>query len=141
VPPFYVVARTYLRLRLDAAAFLAAVERFADFLLRVAAAFLAAADRFVDVLFRAVDRLRPVDFLFLVAAAFRAAVERFADFLLRVAAAFLAAVDRFADVLLLRVAAMTHLLSGCQDAMRFRRRRSRSLRPPHTPYRSSRRSA
>jgi hypothetical protein len=28
-----------------------------------------------------------------------------------------------------------------QDAMRFRRRRSRSLMPPHTPYRSSRRSA
>ena len=29
----------------------------------------------------------------------------------------------------------------CQDAMRFRRRRSRSLIPPHTPYRSSRRRA
>jgi hypothetical protein len=28
-----------------------------------------------------------------------------------------------------------------QDAMRFRRRRSRSLMPPQTPYRSSRRSA
>ena len=28
-----------------------------------------------------------------------------------------------------------------QDAIRFRRRRSRSLMPPHTPYRSSRRSA
>jgi hypothetical protein len=28
-----------------------------------------------------------------------------------------------------------------QDAMRFRRRLSRSLMPPHTPYRSSRRSA
>jgi hypothetical protein len=31
--------------------------------------------------------------------------------------------------------------SGHQDAMRFKRRRSRSLMPPHTPYRSSRRSA
>ena len=30
---------------------------------------------------------------------------------------------------------------GPYDAMRFRRRRSRSLMPPHTPYRSSRRSA
>jgi hypothetical protein len=27
------------------------------------------------------------------------------------------------------------------DAMRFRRLRSRSLMPPHTPYRSSRRRA
>jgi hypothetical protein len=81
---------------------LAAAERAADFLFRVAAAFLAAVDRLVD--FRAVVRL-PVVFLFRVAAAFLAAVDRLADFLFRVAAAFLAA------VFLLRVAAMCHLLS------------------------------
>jgi hypothetical protein len=84
-----------------AAAFLAAVDRLADFRFRVAAAFLAAVDRFVD--FRAVDL--PVDFLFRVAAAFLAAVDRLADFRFRVAAAFLAA------VFLLRVAAICHLLS------------------------------
>jgi hypothetical protein len=83
-----------------AAAFLAAVDRLADFLFRVAAAFLAAVDRLVD--FRAVDL--PV-FLFRVAAAFLAAVDRLADFLFRVAAAFLPA------VFLLRVAAICHLLS------------------------------
>jgi hypothetical protein len=37
--------------------------------------------------------------------------------------------------------AMCHLPPCAQDAMRFRRRRSRSLMPPHTPYRSSRRRA
>jgi hypothetical protein len=80
------------------AAFLAAVDRFADLRLRVAAAFLAPVDRLV------VD-LRAVDFLLRVAAAFLAALDRAADFLLRVAAAFLAA------VFLLRVAAICHLLS------------------------------
>jgi hypothetical protein len=37
-------------------------------------------------------------------------------------------------------AAIRYPLPG-QDAMRFRRRRSRSLMPPQTPYRSSLRSA
>ena len=32
-------------------------------------------------------------------------------------------------------------LKDAHDAIRFRRRRSRSLIPPHTPYRSSRRRA
>ena len=95
--------------------------------------FLLAVDfRAVD--FRAVDFLA-VDFLavdFLRVAAFRVPADRFA-------AVFLPAV--FLAVDFLRVVAMTHPLSAGQDAIRFRRRRSRSLIPPHTPYRSSRRSA
>jgi hypothetical protein len=102
--------------------------------------------------FRPVD-LRPVVFRRLVAAAFLPARDLAAVFRFRVAAAFLAAAERFREVVvrfrvvvrlrvvLLRVATMCHLLSHRQDAMRFRRRRSRSLMPPHTPYRSSRRSA
>jgi hypothetical protein len=102
--------------------------------------------------FRPVD-LRPVVFRRLVAAAFLPARDLAAVFRFRVAAAFLAAAARFREVVvrfrvvvrlrvvLLRVATMCHLLSHRQDAMRFRRRRSRSLMPPHTPYRSSRRSA
>jgi len=102
--------------------------------------------------FRPVD-FRPVVFRRLVAAAFLPARDLAAVFRFRVAAAFLAAADRFREgvvrfrvvvrlrVVLLRVATMCHLLSHRQDAMRFRRRRSRSLMPPHTPYRSSRRSA
>jgi hypothetical protein len=93
--------RSVDRLRV-AAAFLAAVDRFADLRLRVAAAFFAAADRVVD--FLAVDFLAVVLRL-RVAAAFLPAVDRFADLRLRVAAAFFAAVD------LLRVAAICHLLS------------------------------
>ena len=58
---------------------------------------------------------------------------RLVDFLLAVD--FLA-VDFFAD---LRFAGMdSPPLKTGHDAMRFRRRRSRSLIPPHTPYRSSR---
>src|SRR5918996_758376 len=102
--------------------------------------------------FRPVD-FRPVVFRRLVAAAFLPARDLAAVFRFRVAAAFLAAAERFREVVvrfrvvvrlrvvLLRVATMCHLLSHRQDAMRFRRRRSRSLMPPHTPYRSSRRSA
>jgi hypothetical protein len=100
--------------------------------------------------FRPVD-LRLVPFRRLVAAAFFPARDLAADLRLRVAAAFLAPVDRLREVgrlrvvrlrvVLLRVATMCHLPSHRQDAMRFRRRRSRSLMPPHTPYRSSRRSA
>jgi hypothetical protein len=93
-------------------------------------------DRLAVLLLRAVDRFAVLRLR--VAAAFLAAVDRFADLRLRVAAAFFAAVDRLAVLLLravdfLRVAAMGHLLSNRQDAMRFRRRRSRSLSPPHTP--------
>jgi hypothetical protein len=107
---------------------------------------------FRPVDFRPVD-FRPVVFRRLVAAAFLPARDLAAVFRLRVAAAFLAAAERFREVVvrfrvvvrlrvvLLRVATMCHLLSHRQDAMRFRRRRSRSLMPPHTPYRSSRRSA
>jgi len=91
----------------------------------------AGAFRAVD--FRAVD-LRAVD---LRAVDFRAVVFLAVDFLR--AGAFLA-VD-FLAVDFFRAVAMCHPLSACQDAMRFRRRRSRSLMPPHTPYRSSRRSA
>jgi hypothetical protein len=104
----------------------AALVRFLAVLL------LRAVDRLAVLLFLAVDRFA-VDFLLRVAAAFLAAVERFADLRLRVAAAFFAAVDLLRAVVLLRVAAMGHLLSNRQDAMRFRRRRSRSLSPPHTP--------
>ena len=112
--------------------------------------------------FRAVD-LRPVDLLAvdvllvlrLAAAPFRPAADLFAEVRLRVAAAFFPAADRFALVRFLvaaaffaavfrdvdLVVAMCSPPLAAQDAMRFRRRRSRSLIPPHTPYRSSRRSA
>ena len=104
--------------------------RAVDFL---AGDFLAVDLRLVDL--RAVP-LRAVDFLavdFLrVDAAFRVPADRFA-------AVFLPAV--FLAVDFFRAVAMTHPLSAGQDAMRFRRRRSRSLIPPHTPYRSSRRNA
>jgi hypothetical protein len=143
LPPFYEKHREpYLRLAvvrlvedfLRAAVFRgrrAALVRFLAVLL------LRDVDRLAVLLLRAVDRFA-VDFLLRVAAAFLAAVERFADLRLRVAAAFFAAVDRLAVLLLravdlLRVAAIGHLLSNRQDAMRFRRRRSRSLSPPHTP--------
>jgi hypothetical protein len=82
-----------------AAAFLAAVERFADFAFLVAAAFLAATDRFDEVerlaadLFAPLARAALVVPARLVAAPFLAAVERVADFAFLVAAAFLAAVD------------------------------------------------
>jgi hypothetical protein len=98
--------------------------------------------------------LRPAVFLFavfrfLVAAPFFAAVERLALFRFLVAAAFFAAVERLALFRFVDFLAVDFFLAGdmvtpfplCQDAMRFRRRRSRSLIPPHTPYRSSRRSA
>jgi hypothetical protein len=50
------------------------------------------------------------------------------------------AVDFLADFL--AAGMFTSSLSRLdQEAMRFRRRRSRSLIPPHTPYRSSRRRA
>ena len=72
------------------------------------------------------------------------------DFL-RVDAAFRVPVDSLAAVFLpdvflavdffLRAVAMLHPLSAGHDAIRFRRLRSRSLIPPHTPYRSSRRRA
>jgi hypothetical protein len=56
------------------------------------------------------------------------------------AAGLRAAVLRFAVDLFL-AGDMSPPSHPSQDAMRFRRRRSRSLIPPHTPYRSSRRSA
>jgi len=129
--------------------FLAVDLRAVDFLrpvdLRLAVDFLAVflAVDFLAVDFLAVDfrvDFRAEDFLavrFRVAAAFLAAADLLAAVLFRVAAAFLAAVLR--DVFL--VVAIAHPLSPGQDAIRFRRRRSRSLMPPHTPYRSSRRSA
>ena len=88
--------------------------------------FLAVDLRAVD--FRAVDLRRAgaflaVDFL-RVDAAFRVPVDR-------LAAVFLP--DVFLAVDFLRAVAMLHPLSACQDAIRFRRRRSRSLMPPHTP--------
>jgi hypothetical protein len=120
-------------------------------LLLAALVFLLVVERFREVDFRPVD-FRPVVLRRLVAAAFLPARDLAAVFRLRVAAAFLAPADRLREVVvrlrvvrlrvvLLRVATMGHLLSHRQDAMRFRRRRSRSLMPPHTPYRSSRRSA
>jgi hypothetical protein len=120
-------------------------------LLLAALVFLLVVERFREVDFRPVD-FRPVALRRLVAAAFLPARDLAAVFRLRVAAAFLAPAARLREVVvrfrvvrfrvvLLRVATMGHLLSHRQDAMRFRRRRSRSLMPPHTPYRSSRRSA
>jgi hypothetical protein len=124
----------------------------------VAAAFLPAATRFVDFLLaglRAEDFLaavfRLVVVLFLVAAAFFAPAFRRAVVFFLVAAAFFPAADRFADG---RLRAAVFLAAAMpspfpswipkdldHDAIRLRRRRSRSLIPPHTPYRSSRRSA
>ena len=113
--------------------------------------FLAPVLRAEDL--RAVD-LRAVDFLAVdlvlvlrLAAPFLAAVLRLAVVLLRVAAAFFAAADLFAEVRFLVAAAffaavlreVLLVVAMCsppfadQDAMRFRRRRSRSLIPPHTP--------
>ena len=97
----------------------------------VPAYLLFAADFFAD------DFLA-VDFFALVAAPFLAAVDLFADFFALVAAPFLAAVDLFADFF---ATGMFTSFRKVQDAMRFRRRRSLALIPPHTPYRSSRRSA
>ena len=111
------------------------------------------------VLLRVV-RLRAVPFRFRVAAAFFAPRDLAADFRFLVAAAFFAAVDRLREVVrravdlrvvrlravdffrvdFLRAVAMVTSFHA-QDAIRFRRRLSRSLIPPHTPYRSSRRSA
>jgi hypothetical protein len=137
---------------------LRAVARFLG--LRAAVVFFR---RVVDFL-RAVVLLREVPFRFRVAAAFFAARDLTADFRFRVAAAFRADAVRFRAVVFLAVVflragaflrdvdflrAVDFLLRAVamvtspprQDAMRFRRRRSRSLMPPHTPYRSSRRSA
>jgi hypothetical protein len=138
--------------------FLRAVDfRAVDFLRAVDFFLLAGAFRAVDFL-RAVDffllagAFRAVDF-FLAGDFLRAVDLRAVDFLavdfflagdfLRVDAAFRVPADRFAVDLFavdfravlffLRAVAMTHPLSAGQDAIRFRRRRSRSLIPPHTP--------
>jgi hypothetical protein len=137
---------------------LRAVARFLG--LRAAVVFFRRVVDFLRaVVLLAVVRLRDVPFRFRVAAAFFAARDLTADFRFRVAAAFRAAVVRFRAVVFLRAGAFLRdvdflravdfLLRAVamvtspprQDAMRFRRRRSRSLMPPHTPYRSSRRSA
>jgi hypothetical protein len=107
--------------------FLRVVLRAPDDRFRVAAAFFPARDLTVALRFR-------------VAAAFFAAAERFLEVVFRVVVFFLADVFFAADFFL-RAGGIPHLLSSRQDAMRFRRRLSRSLMPPHTPYRSSRRSA
>jgi hypothetical protein len=83
-----------------------------------------------------------VDFLdddFFFAGDFLLAVDFFdEDFFF--AGDFLLAVDFFEDFFLAGM--FTSSLSRLdQEAMRLRRRRSRSLIPPHTPYRSSRRRA
>jgi hypothetical protein len=138
--------------RLRALLFLAPVLRAEDFRavdlrpvdLRVD--FLAPvlrAEDFLAVDFLAVDRL----LVLRLAAPFLAAVLRLAVVLLRVAAAFFAAADLFAEVRFLVAAAFFAavlrevflVVAMCsppfddQDAIRFRRRRSRSLIPPHTP--------
>jgi hypothetical protein len=108
--------------------FLRVVLRVPDDRFRVAAAFFPARDLTVALRFR-------------VAAAFFAAADRFLEVVVfRVVVFFLADVFFAADFFL-RAGGIPHLLSSRQDAMRFRRRLSRSLMPPHTPYRSSRRSA
>ena len=118
----------------------------ADFLaagLRLAADFLAAGLRFAADFFAAGLRLA-ADFR--LAAGFRAAVFfRAVDFFaagLR-AAVFLLAVrpSWLLPCCPLPFPFVSGSRIGPYDAMRFRRRRSRSLMPPHTPYRSSRRSA
>jgi hypothetical protein len=113
-------AAVFLRAGLRAAVFLAAVFLRVVVRLRVAAAFFAAVFR------RAVVRLR-------VAAAFLAAADRLA------AGRFRAAVFRAA--IPVPLSSVDNEGSCAYDAIRLRRRRSRSLIPPHTPYRSSRRSA
>ena len=82
---------------------------------------------FLAVDFLAVD-FRAVDFL---AGDLRAVDLRAVDFF---------AVD-FRAVDFFLAGDIGHPLPHRQDAIRFRRRRSRSLMPPHTPYRSSRRRA
>ena len=121
-----------------AVAFLAAGLRAAEVFFRAVVLRDVVFLRVVDL--RAVD-LRAPDVRFRVVAAFFAARDLTVALRFRVAAAFLAAADRFLEVVFLRAGGIPHLLSSRQDAMRFRRRLSRSLMPPHTPYRSSRRSA
>jgi hypothetical protein len=151
-----------------AAAFFPAATRLVDLRVDLRAVLFLAVD-FLRAGFLAVDflaavfllaGLRAVDFLaavflravvrFLVAAAFLPAADRFAAVRLRVAAAFFAAADRFAAGLLRAAVFRAAIPSPFppwlrrvlgHDAIRLRRRRSRSLMPPHTPYRSSRRSA
>jgi hypothetical protein len=100
---------------------------------------------FRAVLLFAVDFLAAdflaVDLRARVAAPFLAADFLAVDLRALVAAAFLAAVDLvdfFLAVDFLATGMSSPPLQG-HDAMRFRR--SRSLMPPHTPYRSSRRRA
>ncbi len=95
--------------------------------------------------FRAAVFRLAVDFRFAedFRAGLRAAVFRFAEDFLR--AGFLA-VRFFAAIPFPLPLYPVDLLGadscgGAYDAIRFRRRRSRSLIPPQTPYRSSRRSA
>ena len=123
--------------------------------LRLAADFLAAGLRLAAFRLFAAGLRLAADFL---AAGLRFAADfRFAG--LRLAADFLAAGLLGCRLPLRRLALGCRLPLGCchaapfpfrssralgigpYDAMRFRRRRSRSLMPPHTPYRSSRRSA
>ena len=134
-----------------AAAFLPAATRFVDLraVLFLAVDFLRAGLRAVDFLaavfllagLRAVVFFRAV-VLFLVAAAFLPAADRFAVFRFRVAAAFFAAADRFAAGLLRAAVFRAAIPSPFppwlrrvlgHDAIRLRRRRSRSLIPPQTP--------
>jgi hypothetical protein len=84
---------------------------------------------------------------FLVAAAFLPAATRLVDFRragLRAAVFFAAGRFRaavFRAAIPVPLSSVTNEGSCAYDAIRLRRRRSRSLIPPHTPYRSSRRSA
>src|SRR5690349_9829499 len=123
--------------------FRAVLFRAVLFLAVVLRAGLLRAVDFRAVLLRAV-LLRAVDFLAvllraLVVAAFLAVDFLAADFLALVVAAFRAVVF-FLAVDFLATGMGSPPLQD-QDAMRFRRLRSRSLIPPHTPYRSSRRRA
>jgi hypothetical protein len=157
----------FLRAGLRAADFFLAVAAFLVPRLRVAAAFLPAATRLVDLRragLRAAVFLaavfRRVVVRFLVAAAFFAAVFLRAVVRFLVAAAFLPAATRLVDLRLAGLRAAVFFRAAVfraaipfplsfvdsegvlgYDAIRLRRRRSRSLIPPHTPYRSSRRSA
>ena len=136
---------------LVAAAFFPAATRFVDLRAVVffAVDFLRAGLR-AAVFFAAVfllAGLRAVVFfrvvvLFLVAAAFFPAADRFAAVRRRVAAAFFAAADRFAAGLFRAAVFLAAIPSPFppwlrrvlgHDAIRLRRRRSRSLIPPHTP--------
>ena len=123
-----------------AVVFFRAVDFFAVRRFLVAAAFLPAVDRLAAV-------------RFLVAAAFFAAVDRFlagdlrADVFLRAAVFLAAAICCPLSLLAAGLPGPPALssrvsredpsgvscASGVQDAMRFRRRRSRSLMPPQTP--------